>query len=317
MSLQKIDSLFGLPASNEDVELLFLALETLHRPERSDEDRFAYHDWVLVRRQGIELGFADSEYQSASPRHRWGHGELLLTQAYFYAGFDDIQPYRGDLPFGLEFSDSREAARGKLSAFESTRHSYRNDTWDVEGYRLSVTYAEGGQRIDRIACRQMAAPISRERVVEWPSLSALTAAFGCKLSDPEFTALWGDVLAPDKLLEAQEEDEIDFTRTFGATVGLVGGTFRSITLHRNRDMESAGWGGDLPSGLGFEDDPTTLFRKIPFPPVQHLDSALTGHAVWHCDDYTVHVLYSNLDNRLLRVKLIAPGTWKCVAEASA
>lgn len=36
---------------------------------------------------------------------------------------------------------------------------------------------------------------------------------------------------------------------------------------------------------------------------------LTGHAVWHFDDYTLPVLYSNLDNRLLRIKLIAPGTW--------
>lgn len=53
------------------------------------------------------------------------------------------------------------------------------------------------------------------------------------------------------------------------------------------------------------DSPTILFEKISSLPVQQSDSILTGHAVWHFDRYTLHVLYSNIDNRLLRIKLIA------------
>lgn len=128
---------------------------------------------------------------------------------------------------------------------------------------------------------------------------------------------WGAVAAVD-YQAVQEDGELDLLRSYGATLafaaGSAGPVFRSITLHRNRDMESAGWDGGLPCNLSFEDSPETLFKKIPLQPVQQSDSALTGHAVWHVDGYTLHILYSNLDNRLLRVKLIAPGTWKCVDE---
>jgi hypothetical protein len=143
---------FGNAADAEGVAAIFDALGTYQRPEPPRDGR-SFHDWVLIRRRGVEPGFADSEYQAAADRYRWGHGELLLTQGYFYAGFEDVQPFTGELPFGLLFADSRHAARAKLAAYEATRHSYRSDTWDVEGYRLSVTYADDGTSIDRIACR--------------------------------------------------------------------------------------------------------------------------------------------------------------------
>ena len=307
--------MFGESSGSKEVDALLSRLGTLNRPVLPEDEEYVYHDWVLVRRKGVELGFVDSEYQKAAPRHRWGKGELLLTQAYFYSGFNDIQPYAGDLPYGLTFGDTPEIAREKLSAFESTRHSYRNDTWDLDNYRLSVTYTENRQGIDRLACRQLAAPIPREGEVVWPSFSALTGALGCRITDREFSSLWGEMLDDDALSQGREDGEIDFTRSFGATIGLAGGNFRSITLHRNRDTESAGWDCPLPHGLDFEDSPETLFAKIPETPVQQSDSALTGHGVWHYPDYTLHILYSNLDNRLLRVKLIAPGSWKCIEES--
>jgi len=309
-----VTGLFGLPALSPEIEQLFLSLNTLNRPSIPEDEEFVYHDWVLVRRKGLELGFADSEYHSAAPRHRWGLGELLLTQAYFYSGFNDIQSFTGELPYGLDFNDCSDVARQKLAVFESTRHSYRNDTWDVDGYRLSVTYTENRNRIDRIACRQLATPIPRQATVVWPELSALIAVLGCRINDPAFLSLWGNALDTETIQVALEDDEIDFTQTFGATVSLVGGMFRSITLHRNRDTESAGWAGELPLGLSFEGSPEMLFSKLNARPIQQSDSALTGHAVWHFPDYTLHVLYSNLDNRLLRIKLIAPGVWKCVEE---
>lgn len=308
--------LFGLSAVDKGIDAMFASLNTLQRPSLPKDDKFVFHDWVLVRRKGVELGFSDSHYQAGGDRSRWGRGVLLLTQAYFYSGFDDVAPFTGELPYGLAFADSRTAARAGLSAFEASRHSWRNDTWDVDGYRLGVTYTDSGQRIDRIACRVMAAPIRRKRQVVFPPLARIVAAFGADIRSAEFAALWGGMFGKDELKVAMEDGEIDFTQTFGATLGLAGPEssplLRSITLHRNRDSESAGWDGELPSGLDFEDSPETLFRKIPARSVQQSDSALTGHAVWHFDDYTLHVLYSNLDNRLLRIKLIAPGTWKCI-----
>jgi hypothetical protein len=319
MNSTEILSNFGLTSTCDKVVSLFSMLNTLNRPQLPEDEEYIYHDWVLVRRKGLELGFTDSEYQTAAARFRWGHGELLLTQAYFYSGFNDIQPFTGELPFSLKFSDSKDAARVKLIAFDASRHSYINDTWDVDGYRLSLTYENGGQSIDRIACRVLAAPIPSIDNLIYPSLANISAVFGDSIRSAEFAALWGDLLDDEKLLEAIDDGEIDFTQSYGATIGLAGdgkstSVFRSITLHRNRDSESAGWGGELPLGLQFNDSPEVLFTKITEPPIQHADSALTGHAVWHFIDYTLHVLYSNLDNRLLRIKLIAPGSWKCIDE---
>lgn len=266
MNASDIISLFGASAADARVESLFSSLNTLTRPALPEDDRFIYHDWILVRRKGVELGFVDSEYQSAADRILWGRGELRLSQAYFYSGFNDIQPFTGELPYGLTFADNRDLACFKLVEFESTRHGYRNDTWDVDGYRLSVTYANNGASIDRIACRVLAVPIPRKVEVDYPTLKAVAAAFGTPAESPEFFALWQGALTEDDYQVAQESGEIDFTLTYGATLGFAssrnGPVFRSITLHRNRDMESVGWVGTLPLGLDFEDSPEALFHKI-------------------------------------------------------
>lgn len=309
---------FGSPAYAEGVEAIFEALGTYQRAQPPEDGR-SFHDWVLIRRKGIELGFADSEYQVGMDRARWGHGELLLTQAYFYAGFDDVQRFTGELPFGLTFVDTRVVARAKLAAFEATRHSYQSDTWDVGGYRLTVTYAVDATSIDRIACRVLAAPISQQRAAKYPEIDELSAAFGFTTRSPEFLSLWSKPLADDDYRAARDDGEVDLTHSYGATLAFAdsnfGPVFRAIAFHRNRDMESVGWSGTLPQGLDFEDSPEVLFTKIPTSPVRHADSTLTGHAVWHFDDYTLHVLYSNVDNRLLRIKLIAPSTWKCIEDS--
>lgn len=318
MDAQGILSLFGTSANGSEIEALLASLNTLHKPVLPDDEEFVYHDWVLVRRKGVELGFSDSEYHKAAHRALWGRGKLLLTQAYFYAGFDTVRPFTGKLPHGLTFDDDRDRVRAKLAAFEATRHSYRSDTWDVAGYRLNIVYKEKGQGIDRMACRVLAAPIPDGQMHSPPGLATVVAAFGADVRTAEFALLWGGLLDKKKLQESIEEGEINFTQDYGAVLGLACSgsavALRSVTLHRNRDRESRGWKGDMPNRLDFEDSPEVLFTKIKERPVQQSDSQLTGHAVWHFEDYTLHVLYSNLDNRLLRVKLIAPGTWKCIED---
>jgi hypothetical protein len=314
-----ITDLFGQPATSETIERTFSLLNTLRRPSLPDDDSHVFHDWVLVRKKGAELGFVDSEYQRAGHRGLWGKGELLLSQVYFYAGFDDVARYSGDLPFGVAWTDNRQQVIAKLAPFEATRRAYTTDTWDVPGYRLTVDYAGADQHPDRVLCRQLPLPLPHPADISWPTLDVLVHNFGTAVNDPQFRALWGGQLDEEKLQEAVQEGQIDFRDNFGATLSLAASEgaplFRAITLHRNRDSDSVGWGGAMPHGLGFEDSPSTLFAKIKPEPAQQADSVNTGHAVWHFDDHTLHVLYSRIDNRLLRVKLLAPGVWKCVDDA--
>lgn len=315
-------SLFGHSAQSVEVEALFEALGVYRRPMLSNLDWHSYYDWVAVPRKGLELGFVDSQYQAGSQRSLWGQGELHLVQIYFYAGSADFKTYVGELPFELAWTDSRQLAREKLASYENTRHSHLTDAWDVPGYRLTATYKESGAGVDRIACRVLPLPLRRPSGDVLPQVAAITDAFGETIHAKPFANLWLPRLTNAEIASADEDGELNLTKRFGVTLGFAssaaGPVFRAITLHRARDSDSVGWQGDLPHGLSFDDDPAMLFHKISrqsvAPPVQHSESALTGHAVWHFEDHTLHVMYSNLDNRLLRVKLIAPGTWKCIVD---
>lgn len=308
---------FGDKSTDPQVDTLFAALNTLRRPEFPDADEYRYHDWVLVKRKGVELGFSDSQYHAAAEYSTWGTGDLILTQAYFYSAFDDVKQFEGALPHGLTFADDRATVRKKLATYEATRHSYRTDTWDVDGYRLNVTYDEGDVGIDRMACLVLPAPVPREpEDVEFPTLTRLAGAFGDPLKADAIEALWPEGWDDDSLDDARDDGDLDLTESYGVTVFYAGKRkkrlLRSFTLHRDHDEDSTSWGGELPNGLDFEDSPETLFAKMQVPPVQQDAEGLAGYAVWHLDDYTMHVLYSNLYNRLLRVTLHAPGTWKPV-----
>ena len=241
---KEIIDCFGAKSTAPELDALFAALNTLHRPELPDPDEYRYHDRVLVKRKGVELGFSDSQYHAAAEYSTWGTGDLILTQAYFYSAFDDVKQFEGALPHGLTFTDDRATVRKKLAAYETTRHSYRTDTWDVDGYRLNVTYDEGDVGIDRMACFVLPAPIPREpEDVEFPTLARLTAAFGDPLKADAIEALWTVGWDDDSLDDARDDGDLDLTESYGVTVFYAGKRkkrlLRSFTLHRDHDEDSA------------------------------------------------------------------------------
>ncbi|MDH4557421.1 hypothetical protein E8F11_19950 [Pseudomonas sp. BN417] len=86
MNATDITSMFGVASDDGQLNSLFLELNTLRRPQRPEAADSKCYDWILVRKRGLELGFVDEEFQLATSRFRWGHGRLILAQAYFYAG---------------------------------------------------------------------------------------------------------------------------------------------------------------------------------------------------------------------------------------
>lgn len=319
MDSERLISYFGSTSDLLESESVWSELNTLDRPEHPEAGELRYHDWVLVRRKGLELGFVDSEYEAGAERFRWGHGDMVLSQLYLYSGHADIQQFRGAMPFGLQWCDTRGQARARLSPFEISRHSHLTDTWDVPAYRLTVVYSDDGNSLSRIVCRRLPVALEPPEALALPKLNELLGSVGESVGSPTFALMWpAGYWSRAHISAACEEGEVDLNLTCGLTLRTASDSadpiLRSVTFHRNRDQEGSGWRGELPAGLDFEDSPQDLFRKLNAIPVQQADSALTGYGVWHLTEYTLHVLYSNVDNRLIRVKVLAPGTWRSVQD---
>ena len=306
-------SSFGKSAESAELEKIYKELNTLRRPDLDDEDETRYFDWVLVKRNGVELGFADAAYLAAEPAFRWGYGELLFCQVYFYGNFDGITAWQGDLPFDLQFTDNRGIARQKLRQYEASRRSWRNDTWTLPAYDLTIVYRQADDMVERVVCRQRLAPIQPPTPVAYPAISELIDTIGRSLEELR------KIIDPTLLEQSLDDGEIDLRQEYGLVFHLAGdptvaALIQAITFHANRDNDSSGWRGELPLQLEFNDSPEMLRRKIGARPIQESDSLTTGHGVWELPDYTLHILYSNFDNRILRLTLRAPGTWKCIDE---
>lgn len=307
--------LFGLRADSARMQEVFAYFNTLRRPELAD--RYSYHDWVLVRRAGVELGFSEENYHRGELPQLWGKGALLFTQVYFYAGFDDVARYTQALPFGVSWADTREQVRARLTELAPTLHSSDvSDTWDGPGYRVTVHYAaEPQQRPDKVVCRQLAHSAAPPKDAQaMPKAQWMAQHWGASVAAPEWRSAWGQYLSDKALKQGMEEGAIELSQSHGVTLHVNADAgeplLRALSFFGNQHENAVQWPGALPFGLSFEDSPHTLFQKVKAKPEKRQDGELTGYAVWHHQDFTVHVLYSFVDNRILRVKLLAPGTWR-------
>ncbi|MFY9268387.1 MAG: hypothetical protein WAO55_01420 [Candidatus Manganitrophaceae bacterium] len=324
------DQLLALMKRRDDdpaVEAAFVTLRTRRRPVLDPEDDEAFLDWVLVRRQGVELGFADEVYFQAgekSKRRRKG-APLILFQIYFYTqrDDDDIKEFTGRLPFGLQWSDNRDQARQKLFRHESTRRSHLKDVWELPGYRMTVGYKKGNKAIDSIVCEVGLNPWPEKGRVQptlgisdWPPLFGL----------PSSSSTLRERLHPLDLDEKIEEDEHEldfryecglelyFTQSKNLKLGrrrvLTKGqdlVFGAVRFYRSRELDARQWIGELPFQLSFDDTQQRMIEKVGRPPDEQDDDDLEGFGLWYFEGYSLHVYYSNMDNRLYRVTLMAPG----------
>lgn len=311
---------FGKEADSPQLEEIYRQLNTLRRPQLPTNDSYTFYDWVLVRRRGVELGFVEENYHLGKAKPLWGTGRLLFVQAYYYAGFDDVQRCTMVLPYGLSWEDSREQVRSRMAEAAATLHSSSvSDTWDVqEGYRMTVTYGSNPERAERMVCQQVPANLQANQRVIPPVLERISSYWGGSVVQPDWRALWLPWLDDDVIKGSVDDGKIDLTDSFGVTLHVERDSdiplLKAISLHSNRDANAVGWQGQLPYGLDFEDSPDVLFQKISVQTVSASQGIVTGYAVWTFHDYTLHVLYSCVDNRLLRIKLIAPGVWRPVEE---
>jgi hypothetical protein len=326
MNIETLVTVLGKPATDPLVE------ETLRRfgvarrpalridPDDADGPVVGSQDWVTNLSSGIVFGFQEEGAFMGLDQADRGVGPLLLTEVTFHGARPGTRPYPLPLPFGLALDDDRAAVRARMAPLEKTRRSYVRDTWEHPAFRVTASYADGGTRIDFLVCMLRTEPPEpfEGGTAALPSVQTLAGLLGKRLDEAELRR----VLVPlglDRPPQTAGSDlTIDLRRSYGLRLGLQAPSAANrskagarlvhrIEFLRAGEFESRGWWGELPFGIRFDDSPAVALAKVGQPPAHQEDEDFSGSAFWELPDHSLQVIYSTMENIVLRVSLIASG----------
>ena len=320
MAPDDILKLLGRPHADPAVRQM-LAVHRQRREPKVERDGdgeiLKVQDFLTGRRRGIEFGFEDQGSFEQDDQRYWGKGPMLLTQIYFYGDHPNVHPYTADrLPFGLALGDSRTAVRKKLAAYDRSRRSWKRDTWDLPEGILVVAYTENDERIAFIQVSLPVPPSKTLDVVQHqPTIDELISLLGRRMDDAEFRRLTRSLQIGRSLksygnvLNARLTVEYGLELHFGGATNLDAAALTSIYLYRDREDAARGWTGDLPQHLQWNDSPELVIRRLGQPTLLNDDEDFACYVLWHFDEYSLQLTFSTMFNWIVKVRILAPGTW--------
>ena len=329
MSPEDLLSLLGGRATDPAVESALVYYRVRNRPEvkidaeDADGPVVDTQSWVKNSHAGIEFGFDDEAAWRGLDETQFGEGPMVLTEIYLYGNHERVNPYEEVLPFGLRLADDRSAVRQRMARYEATRHSYIRDTWDAPGFRMTVSYTKDDSAIAFVLCalRELPLPPLSYLLVPVPAIETLTALLGLTLDDPAVEQALDPLGLQDRIEQVKEIGEADFLNPYGLSVRfsapgkkrkrwredtLVSG----VTFYQEREQGARRWPGKMPHGAIFDDSLEMVADKVGRVPDVQENEDFSGYAVWNEPSLTFHILYSTIDNRVMRASVFAPGLWK-------
>ncbi len=326
MVAESILSMIGLSADDPIIRDYLIKYVRGIAPELDPDDEENYVDWITINELGIEMGFEDEAFLKAWDYEKRRKGSIILSQVYFYSNTEKTLSFPFALPFNLKFLDTRKEVRKKLFEYEATRRSYIRDNWETPNFNITATYNKDTGNLESIFFHLPYTP--------WPSIESglkteyllspdqFVQMFGSRWHDHQFRDQLTFFDFTNKLADVKTEHAADYRFTYGFEMFFIEGNkivadqhypntliFAAVTFYAARELDSREWNGALPFGIKFGDTQLNLQAKIGIQPAEQFDDNLSGYAVWHFDKFSLNVLYSNIENRLLRITLMAPGYW--------
>ena len=179
---------------------------------------------------------------------------------------------------------------------------------------MTVSYADSGERIDFVVCMLRTEPPEpfEGGTASLPSIAAMTALLGKRVGDAALRTIFVPLGLDRQTLSGDAEQVIDFRRTYGFKLGFrksptsPSGPFKALVLHeieylRAGEFESRGWRGELAFGINFNDSPEVAVAKVGVPPTSQTEQDFSGTVFWEFPDCALQVVYSNMENIVLRV----------------
>ncbi len=292
------------------------------QPELDPDEDENYIDWVTINELGLEFGFEDEAYVKCWDDDKRRTGRLILTQLYFYGDTPKTQPFPGTLPFGLSFNDTRQIVRQKLAAYESSRRSYVRDYWRLPKFDLVVAYQNDSHYLQSIFCFVPPSPRKNNELNNvFFTPAQFIELFGLKWSSEKLRRELSVYEIEKHMADIRTEHGADLRFTHGIELYFTESkhikgadkrspkslAFSSVIYFAERESDACQWQGPLPFDLTFIDDQATMNKKINSAPAKHYDEDFSGFSLWHFETFSLSVVYSNIENRILRVTLMAPG----------
>jgi hypothetical protein len=232
-----------------------------------------------------------------------------------------MDAFAGKLPYGLSRGHTRVQAAARMQAYSRVQRSHTRDVWELEPHRVVMHHKQDG--------KVLASVLSKLRLDPWPALAPpplpafrdIVGLFGSPWYAPEMQRCFFP-LGLDKCgSHIATHHSADLTRDHGIELGFFadpargddhvlqgkGARFMAAKFYRSRYQDARQWAGELPLGLPFDIAYPELLQHVGRKPDSGNDGDLSGHAVWHFDDYSLHALYSNVDNVVLCYSVFAPG----------
>jgi hypothetical protein len=321
-------SLLGKASDHPDVVQALSDFNIRWTPELEEaapglEDEREWFVWRPSSKLGLEFGFQDEADLRALPTHERGTGPLILSQVCFYGEHDGMAPFAGQLPYGLQQHDSRIQAGMKLQAYSNLQRSHKRDVWELESHRVVMEHKRQGKILGSLLCKLRLCPWPPLATAPLPTLQEIIAQFGSPWYAPEMQRLFfplgldkhGTQIAKHRYADLSREVGLELyffrdpSRDDSHVLHNKGAGFKAAKFYRSRHQDARQWAGELPLGLVFDIAYPDLVQHVGRTPDAGSDGNLSGSAVWHFDDYTLHALYSNVDNVVLCYGVFAPGAW--------
>jgi hypothetical protein len=312
-------SLLSRPSTDvEVIKMLQAHGAKKYRPALDEDDSESMTDWFPVLDLGIEFGFKDEAYLKGwDPRLRRKE-QLIFFEVIYYGQHPRMASFQGELPFELEWTDSRAATQKKMGRLQRPLRSYVRDVWESHGYRLVISYTLDESAIADVIVYIPDAPWQAvlDSVPQLPSLTSITSLFGKSPYAQDFERIFRpfgvmyhlDELDIGHIIDVREEfgfelhfSESLLTASAGAVRVLVG-----IMFYRERDMDARQWQGELPFGIEWGDAPPVILAKVDNVPTKQFEDNMSGSMSWHFTELSLHVMYSMLDNLPYRITLSQP-----------
>lgn len=108
--------------------------------------------FAVNEKKGIDFTFKD-ERMLELPMREYEEGSLVLVNIRFYAdGVEGYRQFRGELPYGLNFSMGWKEVLAKLGKNPAEKgDEIAIMRWDFRNHCLFVQYGESGQSIETVA----------------------------------------------------------------------------------------------------------------------------------------------------------------------